>query len=77
MHKKTHCTQIGGKREETVKDDYGRQQSGLRRKLNENVCQKNGYLCPRGEAPNIIVKYDGGASKRVPSFLVEFVDILL
>lgn len=76
-HEKSHCLDIRGKRNDTVKGDNGRQQSELEGVLDDVICQEDGSLCYAAEPPNIIRQDDKSVSEKVPSSLIEVVNILL
>lgn len=49
-----HCGETGGKPDENVKSDYGRQPSDLEERPYDVICQENGFPSRAAEVPTII-----------------------
>lgn len=76
-HKKRHSPDNGLNRDEIVQCDYDKRSSGLKGRPCDVIWPEDGSPRSAVKTPTIIEYNDEGVSEMVPSFLIEFPDILL
>lgn len=76
-HKRRHCLDKSGKRDETMKSKYEVQASRLEAGLRDVTYQENDFRNHSAEMLTIFEDEDESVSERVPSFILKFADIPL